>query len=74
MAYVLNEIEKKFADNIGCDVLVCGKNEGINLGLYFPEVWTKEGKVKSNGVNVFFSEKKKVYVQSFQQVKIIKND
>lgn len=70
VVFMLTDIEKKFASNIGKDVLVCGSQKGINLGLYFPECWYKEGILKPNGVNVFFPDKNKVYVQNIYQVKL----
>lgn len=71
----LTEVEKMFANNIGCEVLVCGNLRGINLGLYFPEVWTKDGRIEANGVCVYFpvsgTKKNRVYVQNYNQVKLL---
>lgn len=47
---------------------------GINLGLYFPDVWTKGGDVEPNGINALFLEgeaKGKGYTMNFNQCKLV---
>ncbi len=59
---------------IGCEVTVCAEKENggkINLGLYYPEVWTKEGNLEPNGIDVFYPDTKKVYAMNFNQVQLI---
>lgn len=58
---------------IGCELLLEQEGIGINLGLYYPDVWTKEGNIESNGINVYFTEssvKGKVYAMNFNQCKL----
>ena len=74
MSFELTETERLFANNVGQDVFVSENLEGINLGLYFPEVRTKEGNISPNGVCVYFPNKKRVYVQSYNQVKFVNKD
>lgn len=57
---------------IGCEVeILSEKGRKINLGLYYPDVWTKEGNLEPNGVNVYYPEHKKVYAMNFNQVKLV---
>jgi hypothetical protein len=70
MVEQLTETEKMFAKNVGCEVLI-GERKGINLGLYFPSVKAERGTIKANGVNVYFPDKKKVYVYQYNLIKII---
>ena len=72
------DIEKQIISNVGCKVEIVGIDgniKGINLGLYFPEVWTSRGRLIPNGINVFFEKigehKNKVYVQNYNQVKLL---
>lgn len=74
--YMFSEKEQMFADNVGKEISIIGSElKGINLGLYYPEPWTNKGKVEPNGVVVFFpsisGKQNKVYVQNYNQVKII---
>jgi len=70
MTYELTEVEKSFAKNVGCEVMV-GELKGVNLGLYFPEVKTSKGNIRCNGVNVFFPHSNKVYVYQYNLVRIV---
>lgn len=57
---------------LGCEVLIQAEvGRKINLGLYYPEVWTNEGNLEPNGVEIFYPEIKKVYAMNFNQVKLI---
>lgn len=67
----LTQQEQDFANHIGYEVKLLEGGRGINLGLYFPDTWAEDGILKANGVNVFFPEKNKVYVQNFNQVELI---
>lgn len=42
----------------------------INLGLYYPEVWLKEGRIEANGINCYFPETNTFVVMNFGQCKI----
>ncbi len=55
---------------LGCEVETVDGN-GINLGHYYPGVWTRDGNTEPNGINVFFTEIKKVYVMNYVQCKLI---
>lgn len=68
---VLTEAEQDFANHVGYEVKLLDGGTGINMGLYFPETWAEDGILKANGVNVFFPEKNKIYVQNFNQVELI---
>lgn len=67
----LTDQQKDFARYVGHEVTLLAGGIGINLGLYFPEIYTDDGILKPNGVNVFFPKANKVYVQNFNQVELI---
>lgn len=67
----LTDIEKDFAQYVGYEVNLKDGGTGINLGLYFPDTWAADGIIKPNGVNVFFPEQNKIFVQNFNQVELI---
>ena len=67
----LTDAEKDFAQYVGYEVKLKDGGTGINLGLYFPETYRDNGSPKPNGVNVFFPEQDKIYVQNFNQVELI---
>lgn len=65
-------IENYVSLYVGCELLL-QEGIGINLGLYYPDVWSKEGRIESNGINVYFTEssvKGKVYAMNFNQCKL----
>lgn len=67
----LTQQEQDFANHVGYEVKLLEGGTGINLGLYFPDTWAEDGILKASGVNVFFPEKNKIYVQNFNQVELI---
>lgn len=67
----LTQNEQDFATYVGYEVKLKDGGTGVNMGLHFPEVWAEDGILKANGVNVFFPEQNKIYVQNFNQVELI---
>ena len=62
---------------VGCPVVICGekgKDTKINLGLYVPECWLKEGRIEANGVNVFYTDDKKQCAMNFGQTTLLLRD
>jgi hypothetical protein len=67
----LTERQQEFATHVGYEV-DCGRDGiGINLGLYFPEALAEDGIISPNGINVFFPELNKIFVQNFNQVELM---
>jgi len=63
---ILTTEQKLYADNILSEVIVSGSQKGINLGINWSPAKVKWGELIAVGINVYYPEKRKVYVEKFE--------